>query len=290
MTAVLRPRRSVLYLPGSSARALDKAKTLPADAVILDLEDGVAPDAKDLARQQIAAAVRAGFGRREVVVRINSLASAWGEDDLWAVAAAKPDAILIPKVNSAHDIHRVAQRLSDVPEVGDVAIWAMIETPAAVLDVKAIAAAGGRLACLVIGSNDLINEMGATHTPDRSNIAAALTFTVLAARAHGLGVIDGVHNAIADTDGFVAACAQGRRFGFDGKTLIHPSQIGPCNDAFAPRPKELDTARRIIAAFDLPENAGKGAILLDGHMVERLHAENAHRLVALAEAIAALQE
>ena len=270
-------------MPGSNQRALDKAKTLPADALILDLEDAVAADAKEMARDQVVAAVRAGFGQREVAVRINALASAWGEADLLAIAAAHPDAVLIPKVQNPNDVLKVSQRLPQT-----MAIWAMIETPAAVLDVKEIAAAGGRLACLVIGSNDLLKEMGAPHTPDRSNIAAALTFTVLAARRYGLGVIDGAHNDIADVAGFAAECAQGRSFGFDGKTLIHPSQIGPCNAAFAPRPEEVEVARRIIAAFDLPENASKGAILLDGHMVERLHADSARRTMALAKAIAAL--
>jgi len=283
---VIRPRRSVLFVPGSNARALDKAKTLPADALILDLEDAVAPDAKETARQQVCAAVHAGFGRREVVVRINTLDSPWGNHDLVAVASAKPDAILIPKVQSAADIHRIEQHLA--AEASDVAIWAMIETPAAVLDVNAIAGAGGRLSCLVVGSNDLLKEMGGSAMPDRANLAAALTFTVLAARRFGLSVIDGVYNDIADTDGLAAVCAQGRRFGFDGKTLIHPSQIGPCNAAFAPRPEEIDKARRIMAAFEQPENADKGAILFDGHMVERLHADSARRTVALADAIAAL--
>jgi len=279
---MIRPRRSVLFTPGSGARALDKAKTLPADALILDLEDAVAPDAKDRARDAVVAAVRSGFGKREVVVRINALGSAWGEPDVLAMAAAHPDAVLIPKVQNPNDVLKVSDRLPKT-----IAVWAMIETPAGVLDVSEIAAAGDRLSCLVIGSNDLIKEMGGTHTPDRTNIAAALTFTVLAARRYGLGVIDGVHNDIADSAGFAAVCAQGRAFGFDGKTLIHPSQIGPCNAAFAPRAEEVVAARRIIAAFDLPENADKGAILFDGCMVERLHTNSARRLVALAEAIAA---
>lgn len=285
---MIRPRRSVLYLPGSNARALEKAKTLAADALILDLEDAVAPDAKDMAREAVCAAVRGGFGAREVMVRINSLDSEWGDHDLVAAAAAKPDAILIPKVGSARDIHRVEQRLWQLPEAGDIALWAMIETPRGVLDVSAIAGAGGRLAGLVVGVNDLVKEMGGRPMPDRANIAAALTMTVLAARCHGLDVIDGVFNDISDAAGFAAACAQGRSFGFDGKTVIHPSQIDPANTAFAPTPDEVDAARRIIAAFEQPENLDKGAIRLDGHMVERLHAEIARRTIALAEAIAAL--
>lgn len=284
----IRARRSVLYMPGSNARALEKARTLAADALILDLEDAVAPDAKMLAREQVCAAVRTGFGKREVIVRINALDSDWGDRDLLETAAARPDAILVPKVNSARDTHRVEQRLGHVPEAGGVAIWAMIETAEAIFDLKGIAGAGGRLAGFVMGCNDLIKEMGGQHTKDRSNLAAALSLTVLAARAHGLAVIDGVHNDIADAEGFAFACAQGRAFGFDGKTVIHPSQIGPANAAFAPTAEELEAARKLIAAFDLPENRNKGAIMLDGRMVERLHAEAAKKTVALADAIAAL--
>lgn len=284
----IRPRRSVLYMPGSNARALEKAKTLAADALILDLEDAVAPDVKDAARDQVVAAVHAGFGKREVVVRINALDSEWGDRDLLTVAAAKPDAVLVPKVQTARDIHRVEHRLQHVPEAEAVTIWAMIETPQAILDINGIAGAGGRLSCLVMGTNDLLKEMGGSHTKDRANLAAALSLTVLAARAHGLAAIDGVHNDIADMDGFADVCAQGRSFGFDGKTVIHPSQIKPANAAFAPSEGEIAAARKLIAAFELPENRDKGAIKLDGRMVERLHAEAARRLVALADAIAAL--
>jgi citrate lyase subunit beta / citryl-CoA lyase len=280
-------RRSVLYMPGSNARALEKARELPADAVILDLEDAVAPELKDMARAQVCAAVRAGFGSREVVVRINSLDSDWGDRDLLMAAAARPNAILIPKVGSARDIHRAEQRLAHAVDSGGLALWAMIETPRGVLDVGGIAGAGGRLACLVAGTNDLLKEMGARPMPDRLNIAAALSAIVVAARCHGLAVIDGVFNDIADADGFAAQCAQGRSFGFDGKTVIHPSQITPANVAFAPSPDDVETARKIIAAFELPENRGKGAILVDGRMVERLHADSARRMVALHEAITA---
>jgi len=281
----IRPRRSVLYMPGSNARALEKARTLAADALILDLEDAVAPDAKPAAREQVCAAVKAGFGRRETVVRINAPGSAWGEDDLAAVAAAAPDAVLLPKVGAARDIHRAEEKLAGT----GIAIWAMIETPRAVLDLAAIAAAGGRLACLVLGSNDLIKEMGGRHLPGRCNLLAAMALTVMAARANGLGVIDGVHNDIADMAGFDAACSQARGFGFDGKTLIHPVQIAPCNAAFAPAAEELAAARKIVAAFALPENRDKGAIRLEGRMVERLHEETARRTLALAEAIALLE-
>ena len=284
--APIRPRRSVLYMPGSNARALHKARTLPADALILDLEDAVAPDAKQAARAQVCEALRAGFGKRETVVRINALSTPWGEQDLIAAAAAQPDAILLPKVSTPNDIGIVEQRLSRAHR--SLALWIMVETPLAILNVAALAAAGGRLACLVMGTNDLIKELRGVHTQDRLNLAAALGLSVLAARAHGLAIIDGVYNDIGDSKGFAASCAQGRSFGFDGKTVIHPSQIEPCNAAFAPSPEEIEAANKIIAAFALPQNRGKGAIKLDGRMVERLHAENARRTLALAHAIAAM--
>jgi citrate lyase subunit beta/citryl-CoA lyase len=282
----IRPRRSVLYMPGSNARALDKARSLAADALILDLEDAVAPDAKEIARQQVCDAVKArGFGKREVIVRINALATAWGEADLAATAAAAPDAILVPKVSSAGDLRVVEAAL----EGGAVSIWAMIETPLAILSIAQIAAAGGRLAAFVMGTNDLIKEVRGHHTRDRLNLAGALGISVLAARANELAVIDGVYNDIQDSDGFVVSCQQGKSFGFDGKTLIHPTQLEPCNRIFAPSPEEVIAARGLIGAFELPENKGKGAIKLDGRMVELLHAEIARRTVALAEAISALE-
>ncbi|MEI9996289.1 MAG: CoA ester lyase [Rhizomicrobium sp.] len=284
----IRPRRSVLYMPGSNARALEKARSLPADALILDLEDAVAPDAKDVARQQVCAAVKAGgFGKREIVIRVNGLGTPWGEADLAAAAAAKPDAILVPKVSSAADLHAIDGKLMAADKA--IAVWAMIETPVAILNVAAIAAGGGRLACFVMGTNDLIKEIRGIHTPDRLNLSAALGLSVLAARANGLAVIDGVYNDIQNADGFKAACEQARAFGFDGKTLIHPTQVEPCNAVFAPAAEEVEAARKIIAAFDLPENRGKGAIKLDGRMVELLHAEIARGTVAMADAIAALE-
>jgi len=281
-----RPRRSVLYLPGSNTRALEKARALAADVLILDLEDAVAPEAKETARRQVCEAVRTGFGKRETVVRINPLASEWGEADLAAVAAARPDAVLIPKVGGVCDIRDVERRLGEAP----VAVWAMIETPRGVLDAGAIAAAGGRLCCLVAGTNDLVKEMGGRAVTGRANLAAALTAIVLAARANRLMAIDGVFNDIADAADFAAECGQGRDFGFDGKTVIHPSQIEPANQAFAPSPDDVAAARRLIAAFAAPESQGKGAIRFDGRMVERLHADIARRTVALADAIAALGE
>lgn len=285
VVAPIRPRRSVLYMPGSNARALEKARTLPADALILDLEDAVAPDAKETARTQVCEAVKAKvFGKREVIIRINALATEWGEHDLTAAIAANPDAILVPKVSSPRDIHRVEHRLAPA----QIDIWAMVETPLAILNIAALAAAGGRLSCLVMGSNDLIKEIRGIHMPDRLNLAAALGLSVMAARANGLCVIDGVYNDIDDANGFAAACAQAKSFGFDGKTLIHPSQIDECNAVFAPSPAEVEAAKKIIAAFALPENNGKGAIKLDGRMVERLHAETAKHIVAMADAIASL--
>jgi len=282
----VRPRRSVLYMPGSNARALEKARGIPADALILDLEDAVAPDAKDLARRQVADAVKAkGFGKREVVIRINALSTAWGMDDLKAAAEAGPDAILVPKVSWAKDLAEIETHLGGAR----VAVWAMVETPLAILNIAEIAAAGGRLSCFVMGTNDLIKEFRGLHTPDRLNLAASLGLSVAAARAHGHSVIDGVYNDINDSDGFYSMCRQGRAFGFDGKTLIHPSQVDACNQVFAPSVEEIEAARKILAAFEKPENKGKGAISLDGRMVELLHAEIARQTVSLADAIAALE-
>jgi len=286
MIVSIRPRRSVLYMPGSNARALEKAQSLPADALILDLEDAVAPDAKELARQQVAAAVKAkGFGKREVAIRVNALSTPWGAADLAAAADAGPDAILVPKISAASELAEIEARLGGAK----VAVWAMVETPLAILNIASIAAAGGRLSCFVMGTNDLIKEFRGKHTQDRQNLSAALGLSVAAARAHGLAVIDGVYNDIKNAEGFADSCRQGLSYGFDGKTLIHPSQIEPCNAIFAPSAEEVAAAREIIAAFELPENKGKGAIALNGRMVELLHAEIARQTVALADAIAALE-
>jgi citrate lyase subunit beta/citryl-CoA lyase len=285
---MIRPRRSVLYMPGSNARAMEKAQTLPADAVILDLEDAVAPDAKDMAREQVCAVVKAkSFGRREVVIRINALSTQWGAADLAAAATAAPDAILIPKVSKPQDLAEIETHLTGTKGTA-TALWAMMETPLAILNAGTIAGAGGKLGCLVMGTNDLIKEFRGRHTQDRQNLTAALGICVAAARAYGLAIIDGVYNDIANADGFLESCKQGRAFGFDGKTLIHPSQLTPCNEVFAPSQGDVEAARKIIAAFELPQNKGKGAISLDGHMVELLHAQSARQTVALADAIAAL--
>lgn len=284
----IRPRRSVLYMPGSNARALEKAATLPADGLILDLEDAVAPESKELARIQVCAAVKdRRFGRREVIIRINGLDTPWGHDDMAAAVAAAPDAILVPKINDTADVAHAEQHAADAPQ--SCKLWLMMETPRAIFNANAIAASGGRLACLVMGTNDLVKEMRALHTPGREALLASLTLTVLAARAYGLSVIDGVFNEIADAAGFEGVCKQGRAMGFDGKTLIHPSQVEACNSVFSPDPVEVNRARAILAAFELPENKGKGAISLDGRMVELLHAEIAKQTVALTDAIAALE-
>ena len=268
MSKASKPRRSVLFVPGSSIKMLEKARSLSCDTVVLDLEDAVAPEAKDAAREFVCDAIR-HYHTCEVVVRINNLASPWGPADLDAVRAAGPHAILLPKVEQAAAIAAIT---------GAIAIWAMIETPLAVVNVAAIAASG--VTCLAMGTNDLLTAMRGHALPDRRNLWAALGQTVIAGRAHGLGVIDGTYNDIADADGFTESCLQGRAFGFDGKTLIHPSQIEPCNRAFSPSADDIAQARRIIAAF--AKEPGKGAIALDGRMVERLHAQEAMRVLALA--------
>ena len=287
----IRPRRSVLYMPGSNARAMEKARGIPADALILDLEDAVAPDMKDVTRWQVIDAVTArGFGKREVIVRINGLSTAWGDADLAAAVAAKPDAILAPKVSTLGDLHALEERFARLHAGPSIALWAMIETPLAILNIAALAGAGGRLACFVMGTNDLIKELRGQHTPDRANLSAALGLSVAAARAHGLAAIDGVFNDIQDADGFARHCHQARSFGFDGKTVIHPTQVDACNTIFAPSAEEVEAARKVLAAFELPENRGKGAIKLDGRMVELLHADIARRTVALADAISELEK
>jgi len=288
----IRPRRSALYMPGSNARALEKARDIAADVLILDLEDAVAPEAKALAREQVCAAVATGgYGRRELVIRTNGVDTPWFDDDLAAAAEAAPDAILIPKVSSPATLVEIGHRLTGLWAKPDTRVWAMIETPLAILHCDAIAGAAAdpatRLACFVLGTNDLAKETRARFVPGRAPMLPWLTTAILSARAHGIDVIDGVYNEIRDEAGFAAECEQARDLGFDGKTLIHPSQVAAANAVFAPEAGELARARAIIAAFAEPANADKGAIQLDGRMVERLHAEMARRVVALAEAIAA---
>ena len=280
MTA--RPRRSALYMPASNPRAIDKARSLACDVVILDLEDAVAPDAKAEARPQACEAVRAGgFGRRELVIRVNGLSTPWGAEDLAAAAAAEPDAILVPKIDGPADLAAYDRALS-----GKTRLWAMMETCAAIFALDALAGAGGRLEALVVGSNDLAKEMRCRPGVERQPLQGALGLTVAAARAHGLAVIDGVFNEIEDADGFARQCAQGAAFGFDGKSLIHPSQVDPANAAFTPDPAEVAWAHVVAQAFDSPENAGKGVLRVEGKMVELLHLDQARRLIAVADAIA----
>ena len=278
-----RPRRSALYMPAANVRAIEKARELPCDVVILDLEDAVAPEAKALARDQAVAAVRqGGFGRREVVIRVNGLDTPWGTEDLAAAIDAAPDAILVPKVSSGHDV-----RAYGAVEAGGVALWAMIETCAALFALDDIARAGAGLGALVVGTNDLAKEMRCRLSVERAALAGPLSLIVAAARAHGLVVLDGVFNDIADAAGLARQCAQGLEFGFDGKTLIHPSQVEPANAAFSPTPEEIAWSQAVTAAFDSPENTVKGVIKVDGRMVERLHLAQARRVLAVAQAIAA---
>ena len=284
----LRPRRSALYMPGSNARALEKAKTLEADVIIFDLEDAVAPDAKAEARLQVMNAVKSGeYGSRELVVRVNGLDSPWAQDDLEAAASSRPDAILIPKVEHAEQLHVAARALSQ--SAGSVSIWAMIETPMAIVNVNDIARAVAEpdvaLACFVVGTNDLVKDTRAELDQNRTAAIYWLSAIVTAARAFGVDVLDGVYNNFKDLDGFAAECRQGRMLGMDGKTLIHPTQIAGANSVFAPSPDEVAWARRILAAFEEPQHLGKGVINIDGQMVELLHAEIARRTVAIADAI-----
>jgi len=286
----IRPRRSVLYMPGSNARALEKARTLLADALILDLEDAVAPEAKETARAQVCAAVAAGgYGGREVVIRINGLETPWGYADMEAAAAAGPDAVLVPKVGSGTDIVRVSERLAAAGAPARTRLWAMIETPLAILNIAEIAAAakapGARLASFVMGTNDLVKETRADLTRSRRPALFWLSAAITAARAYGLDALDGVYNNFRDAEGFRRECVHGRTLGFDGKTLIHPDQIAVANEVFAPPEAEVAWARKIIAAFDEPEHKGKGVITVEGRMVELMHAEMARRTVAIAEAI-----
>jgi len=273
-------------MPASNPRAVDKGRSLDCDVVILDLEDAVLPDMKAAAREAAVAAVRAGgFGRREVVVRVNALETPWGAADLAAVAAASPDAVLAPKIRRPDDVAAYERHLMGAPAT--TGLWIMIETPQAILDLAAIAGSGGRLAALVMGINDLAKETLARQTPDRTPFHAALSLSVAAARAHGLSVLDGVHNEIDDLEALARVCRQGADFGFDGKSLIHPSHLAICNDAFTPPLEEVAWARAVIAAFAAPENAGKGALRVEGRLAERLHCAQAERLVAIAEAIEA---
>ncbi len=281
------PRRSVLYMPAANERALEKAKTLPADAIIFDLEDAVAPDAKPQAREQAAAAVASGeYGRRELTIRCNGLDTQWGADDIAVAAAAKPSAVVIPKVSTVAYLDDIAARL-DAAGADTTTIWAMVETPTAILDARAIAA-HPRVTVLVMGTNDLARELraplGVAH---RSNLVPHLAAAVLAAREAGKVILDGVFNDVKDLDGFAAECRQGVELGFDGKTLIHPGQVEPANAAWSPTEADIEQARKVIDAFAAAEAEGRGVVTVDGRMVENLHVDNARRTLAVAAAIAA---
>ena len=282
----IRPRRSVLYMPGSNARAIEKAKSLPADGVIFDLEDAVAPDAKDAARDQVCAAVgKGGYGDRELVIRINGMDTDWWRRDMEAAVHARPNAILLPKVESVKQLRDADRFVRHHDSSGDIALWAMMETPLGVLHADDIAGYSGRLQCLVLGTSDLTKDLHAQHVPDRMPLLYALSKCLMAARAFGLAVLDGVHLDLDDMNGFVAACEQGRAMGFDGKTLIHPKQIDACNDVFAPSQAQVDHAHKVIAAYQEAIRQGKGVVVVDGELVENLHVENAQRMASLHAAI-----
>ena len=289
MATTVRPRRSVLYMPGSNARALEKGRSLPADGLILDLEDAVAPDAKAEARATIKTAIAAGgYGGRELVVRTNGLNTPWGYDDLVMAASCGADAVLLPKVESPDMVRQAEAVLRANGSPDSQSIWCMMETPLGILNVREIAGASPRLGGLVLGTSDLAKDLHAAHTRDRLPMITSLGLCLLAARAYGLAVLDGVHLDLNDDEGFAQSCRQGRELGFDGKTLIHPKTIAACNAAYAPSADEVAIAHRIIAAHAEAAAQGKGVVLVDGKLVENLHVENARRLVALAEAIDAL--
>ncbi len=292
MSAVedLRPRRSVLYMPGANERALAKAATLPADALILDLEDAVAPDAKPAARDRVVEAAGSGrYGPREVTIRVNARGTAWHDDDLAAVATSGADAVVVPKVDAPDDVVAVVASLESAGAPDGLAVWAMVETPTAVFAAREIAMASPRLTTFVLGTNDLLKELRAAAVPGRGPLVTALSLVVLAARATGTVVLDGVFNDLSDDDGFLAECRQGRELGFDGKTLVHPRQLAGANATFAPGEDELAHAERVIAAFTAAEAEGLGVVTVDGRMVENLHVEQARRAVATAAAIARLE-
>jgi citrate lyase subunit beta / citryl-CoA lyase len=290
MPLAIRPRRSVLYMPGSNGRALEKAKTLPADGLIFDLEDAVAPDAKASARQMVCDMVRTGdYGRRERIVRVNGLTTPWGPDDLQTVARCGADAVLLPKVESAAMVQQAVALLRACGAPDSMAVWCMLETPLGILRAAEIAACSPRLGALVMGTSDLATDLHARHTRDRLPFLASFGLCILAARAYGLTALDGVHLDLSDDDGFQEACQQAVELGFDGKTLIHPKTLAVANAMFAPAASEVEDARATIAAHAEAVSQGRGVVLLKGRLIENLHVENAHRLVALAEAIAAME-
>ena len=287
MIDISRPRRSVLYMPGANTRALEKAKSLAADSLILDLEDAVAPNAKASARANVHAALELGFGYREAVVRINGLNTTWGLDDLKTFAKSKADAIVLPKVESAEQVQEVATLLKQMNAPASMTIWAMIETPMAIFRLQEIAGSHPLLEALVLGTSDLVKDLHARHTPNRVETQTALSLSVLAARAYGLCVLDGVHLSLDDEAGFKQSCIQGRDMGFDGKTLIHPNQIALANEIFGPSAAEVAGAQDRIAAYEAAIKSGAGIAVLNGKLIEELHIQDAKRILALASAIQA---
>ncbi len=286
-TTDFRPRRSVLYMPSSNAKALEKAKTLPVDGIIFDLEDAVAPDAKVEARAAAAAAVQSGaYGERELIIRVNSIGTEWHDADIVAAAAAGPDVVLVPKVNSAEEVHQLVAALEAAGAPEKTSLWAMVETPIGMLNALSIAQASPRLTGFVMGTNDLVKELYAEHVPGRQPVITGLGLALLAARAAGIVIIDGVYNNVKDADGFLAECEQGRQMGFDGKTLIHPGQVEGANTAFAPSEQAVEDARGILEAWD---NRTTGVVTYNGRMVENLHVESAQRTLSIHDAIQALQ-
>lgn len=284
----LRPRRSVLYMPAANERALDKARTISADALILDLEDAVAPDAKDAARANACAAAASGdYGNREITIRCNALATPWGANDLAAAATSGAHAVVIPKIESVDELNAVVTHLDAAGAPADLGVWAMVETPTAIADIRSIAA-HPRVPVLVMGTNDLLKELRAEAGANREALVPHLAAALLGAREAGKVILDGVYNDVRDPDGFLAEAEQGRRLGFDGKTLIHPSQVDPANDTWAPSAEAVDHAERVIAAFEAAEAEGRGVITVDGRMIENLHVDNARRVLATARAIAEL--
>jgi citrate lyase subunit beta / citryl-CoA lyase len=289
MQSSVRPRRSVLYMPGSNARAQEKAKTLSADGIILDLEDATAPDAKAAARDVVCQSVTGGgYGKRELIVRVNGLDSPWGKDDVAAACKAAPDAILLPKVESAAQVQQLEALMKDHGAPDKTTIMCMMETPLGILNAKEIAGASRRISCLVMGTSDLTKDLHAQHTPMRLPMLTSLGICLLAARAYGLAILDGVTLDLEDEAGFRASCVQGLELGFDGKTLIHPKQLGPCNEVFSPSEAEVAHARKIILAYEEAQREGKGVVLVDGKLVENLHVENAKRLLLIWDAIGSM--
>ncbi len=286
-----RPRRSVLYMPGSNARALEKARSLPADGLILDLEDAVAPDAKEEGRKLVVAALKeGGYGKRELLLRVNGADTPWGEADLVAAATSGAHGVLLPKISNAAEVHAAQATLEANGAPDGLAIWCMMETPAGILHAEEIAAASPRLGGFVMGTSDLTKDLQAAHTPLRLPMLTSLGLCLLAARAHGLAIVDGVYLDLGDADGFAAACQQGAELGFDGKTLIHPKQIGAANTTFAPSEEELAFSHKIIEAHKAAAAEGKGVVVVDGKLIENLHVQNAERIVQMATAIVEMEK